>query len=250
MDPNDLINLVSASGIFLVAFLASAGGQSGAPGYLALMVVFGTPSYIQRPAALALAIVVAVVGTIRAFRSGFFNLRTFWPFVVGSVPGVLIAAGLDFRPVFYLVALALVLLYGAIRLFLGFTMMSERKTTVVPIQFAVPLGFGIGLLSGLAGVAGAIFLVSLLLLMSWAKTKEAIAVAAPFALVNAIIGFSFSNPIMAFVSGGLIYWVPAALIGAWIGTEVEIPPFLLIHLNRILSLLLLVAALRLVPAII
>lgn len=166
------------------------------------------------------------------------------------MPTVLLAASMNLRPLFYLTLLALVLLYGALRSFLGFGMMNEKKTTVVPIRFALPVGAGIGLLAGFSGVGGGIFLSPLLLRMRWAKTKEAFAVAAPFALVNSIIAFSLSNPIMPLMPADLIYWIPAVLIGAWIGNEVEISRGLLVQLKRILSFILVAAALKLIPAII
>lgn len=250
MDPTFPLTLLTAAGIFFVALLSSIGGQGGATGYLAIMVLYGMPAIIFRPTALALAIVVALISTIRSFRSGLFRWRTFWPLALASTPAVLLAASMNLRPVFYLTLLALVLLYGALRSFLGFGMMNEKKTTVVPLRFALALGAGIGLLAGFAGVGGGIFLSPLLLRMRWAKTKEAFAVAAPFALVNSIIGFSLSNPIMPLMPADLVYWIPAALIGAWIGNEVEVSPGLLVQLNRILSIILVAAALRLIPAII
>ena len=250
MDPNFILTLLTAAGIFFIAFLSSMGGQGGATGYLAIMVLFGMPAILFRPTALALAIVVALISTIRSFRSGFFRWRTFWPFALASMPAVLLAAIVNLRPVFYLMLLFLVLLYGALRSFLGFGMMNEKKTTLVPVRLALPVGAGIGLIAGFAGVGGGIFLSPLLLRMNWAKTKEAFAVAAPFALLNSIIAFSLSNPIMPLMVPDLVYWVPAALIGAWIGTEVQISPVLLVQFNRILSIILVAAALRLIPAII
>lgn len=250
MDPSFILTLLTAVGIFFVAFLSSIGGQGGATGYLAIMVLFGMPAIIFRPTALALAIVVALISTIRSFRSGFFRWRTFWPLALASMPAVLLAASITLRPFFYLTLLFLVLLYGALKSFLGFGTINEKKTTIIPIRFALPVGAGIGLIAGFAGVGGGIFLGPLLLRMNWARTKEAFAVAAPFALLNSIIAISLSNPMMPLVVPDLVYWVPAALIGAWIGTEVEISPFLLVQFNRILSIILVAAAVRLIPGII
>jgi uncharacterized membrane protein YfcA len=252
LDPAFILALVAAVAIFLMAAVYSHVGHSGAAGYLAILFLLASqlPPIFIKPTALFLAIPVALVATIRSFRSGVFSWRTFWPFAVGSAPVALITAALSVNFPYYLVIVAPVLIYAALRLFLGFGTLNEKKPTVVPIWIAVPAGAVIGLVAGLAGVGGAIFIVPLLLLMRWAKTNEAIAVAAPFALLNLVVAFFMSNPMYPFMVGDLIYWVPAALIGAWIGTEVEIQPVLIVQINRILALVLLAGALRLIPAII
>ena len=53
---------------------------------------------------------------------------------------------------------------------------------------AISLGAGLGLLSGLTGTGGGIFLTPLLLFMRWAKTKNAAAVSALFILANSTAG--------------------------------------------------------------
>ncbi|MDQ6808282.1 MAG: TSUP family transporter [Verrucomicrobiota bacterium] len=53
---------------------------------------------------------------------------------------------------------------------------------------ALASGAGLGLLAGLTGTGGGIFLAPLLLLMRWARTKTTGAVSALFILVNSISG--------------------------------------------------------------
>ena len=55
-----------------------------------------------------------------------------------------------------------------------------------PLGTALGAGAVIGLLSGLTGVGGGIFLSPLLILMKWADVKQTSAVSAAFILVNSI----------------------------------------------------------------
>jgi uncharacterized membrane protein YfcA len=78
----------------------------------------------------------------------------------------------------------------------------------------------LGLLSGLTGVGGGIFLSPLLLMLGWAGTKQTSAVAAPFILVNSIAGLAAglisgaaTLPAMTWILGGVV------LVGGWVGAE-------------------------------
>ena len=59
-----------------------------------------------------------------------------------------------------------------------------------PLGWAMLIGAAMGLLAGLTGVGGGIFLSPLLLMLGWAGTKQTSAVAAPFILVNSLAGLA------------------------------------------------------------
>ena len=88
----------------------------------------------------------------------------------------------------YKIVLGLVLLFAAFRLAWSFT----RRSEIVPpkIWMALILGAVIGLLSGLVGVGGGIFLTPVLLLMNWSETKTAAGVSALFIFVNSASGLA------------------------------------------------------------
>jgi uncharacterized membrane protein YfcA len=82
----------------------------------------------------------------------------------------------------------LVLLFAAYRLFHYTQPASATDMKTVPLPIAVGSGAGIGLLSGLTGVGGGIFLSPLLMFMRWADARHTAGVAAPFILANSIAG--------------------------------------------------------------
>jgi len=61
--------------IFVVALLYSTVGHAGASGYLAAMALFSISPLVMKPTALVLNILVAIIGTVRFYRAGFFS----WP---------------------------------------------------------------------------------------------------------------------------------------------------------------------------
>src|SRR5436309_8236890 len=212
------VTLLLAAFIFIVALLYSTVGHAGASGYLAAMALFGIAPAVMKPTALVLNILVACIGTVRFYRSGFFSWRTFWPFAAASIPMSFIGGAISLPDVIYKSIVGVVLLYSAVRLFFSAGGADNRETKLVPVWIALIVGGIVGLLSGLTGVGGGIFLSPILLLMHWARTKETSGVAVAFILVNSIAGLLGHVSSLALVPHEIIYWAPAAIIGGWIGT--------------------------------
>src|SRR5580765_2655797 len=96
--------------ILIAALLYSSVGHGGASGYLAAMALFGLAPTVMKPTALALNILVAVIGTVRFYRAGFFSWRTFWPFAVASIPASYIGGALTLPVPVYKSIVGIVLL--------------------------------------------------------------------------------------------------------------------------------------------
>ena len=139
----------------------------------------------MRPAALILNILVASIGTIRFYRAGCFSWSLFWPFALGAIPFAFVGGSLTLPSHIYKQVVGVILLFAAYRLIrkpIGDT----HKPVAIPL--ALLCGAGIGLLSGLTGTGGGIFLSPLLLFAGWAKTKQTAGVSVAFILVNSIAG--------------------------------------------------------------
>jgi uncharacterized membrane protein YfcA len=250
MDTALIITVLIAILILVVALLYSTVGHAGASGYLAVMALFGMAPIVMKPTALTLNIIVALIGTVRFYRAGFFSWRTFWPFAVASIPASFIGGSLTLPVSIYKSIVGVVLFYSAVRLFLSAGSGDKRKTTPVPIWMALILGAAIGLVSGLTGVGGGIFLSPVLLLMHWAKTKETSGVSAAFILVNSIAGLLGQISAISFIPSGIIYWAPAALVGGWIGTELGTQRLPISEIRKWLSVVLVLAGLKLMSEVI
>lgn len=242
--------LLIAALILVVAVLYSTVGHAGASGYLAAMALFGVTPAVMKPTALTLNIIVATVGTIRFTRAGFFSWRTFWPFAAASIPAAFIGGWLTLPASVYKGIVAVVLLYSAVRIFFSAKRADDDETHRVPIATALLWGAAIGLLSGLTGVGGGIFLSPLLLLMHWAKTKETAGVSVTFILVNSIAGlmghglFAHFAKVATLPRAALV-WGPLALIGGVIGTELGTRRLPIAGIRKWLSVVLVIAGAKL-----
>ena len=113
-------------------------------------------------------------------------------------------------------------------------------------KMAAPIGGGIGLLSGIVGVGGGIFLSPVLMLKKWATPKGAAATAALFVWVNSLAGLSgaaLSNQLVVDLEV-LLPFAGAVLVGGFVGSRygAEIAPQQMVR--KLLVIVLIVAAAR------
>jgi uncharacterized protein len=256
--------------ILLAAALYSSVGHGGASGYLAAMALFGLAPAVMRPTALCLNLLVSSLAAYRFRRAGHFRWRAFWPFALTSVPAAYAGGAIMLPATIYKQLVGLALLFAAVRLFIHarklrgahdaapldaaangrVTDTAEEKAggRDAPLRLALPLGAVLGLLSGMTGVGGGIFLSPLLLLAGWAGARQTAAVSAAFIFVNSAAGL-LGNPAGAgSVSAALPYFALAALAGGLVGTEFgsrRLPP---LWVRRLLAAVLVVAGLKLLLA--
>ena len=172
--------------IALVAFLYSAVGHAGASGYIAVLTLAGLTPAEVRPTALVLNVLVATLATFQFWRAGHFRWPLFWPFALLSIPAAYLGGSLPVPSEIFKPIVGGVLLLSAAR-FLVRT--SDRdRTSPPPLGVALATGAALGLLAGITGTGGGIFLTPVMLFAGWAKTKETAAVSAPFILVNSASG--------------------------------------------------------------
>lgn len=204
-----------------MAFLYSSVGHAGASGYIAVMVLFGFVASVIKPTALILNILVACIGTFQFWRAGHFAWSLFWPFALFSAPAAFLGGYLHLPSAIFRPLVGVVLWFSAIRLFFRRGDPAEVSPPARPVAMGV--GAGIGLLSGLTGTGGGIFLTPLLLFCRWANTRPAAAVSALFILVNSIAGlggyFSSGQPIPAFAWVLAIVAVAGGTVGSYLGSR-------------------------------
>lgn len=237
-----------AAGMLVAAFGYAAVGHGGASAYLAAMALAGIAPGEMRPVALALNIVVAAIGTYKFRRAGHFRWRLFWPFAAVSIPLAYLGGAITLPGHAYRVLVGLVLLYAGWQLWQSGRAGAEmRALREPPLARAMAVGAALGLLSGLTGVGGGIFLSPLLLVLGWAGTKQTSAVAAPFILVNSIAGLAAGFAAgTAQLPAYVAFLVPAVIAGGWLGAEYGSRRFANPMVRRILAVVLAVAGAKMV----
>ena len=242
--------LLLATFFFVAALLYASVGHAGASAYLAIMALSGVAPDVARPTALALNIVVATWVTFRFWRGGYISGRALLPFLIGSIPLAFLGGSLPVAPALYKKLVGIVLLFAAA----GMALTARRAAAAdtgrarpqVPTVPAVGIGAGIGLLSGLTGTGGGIFLSPVLLFAGWAETRAASGLAAPFILGNSIAGLAGNVSRLASLPSTLPIWIVAVVLGAVLGSELGNRRAPTMLLRRALSVVLVVAGFKLI----
>jgi uncharacterized membrane protein YfcA len=233
--------------IFAAAALYSSVGHAGASGYIAAMALLGVAPAVMKPTALCLNILVATIATFRFQRAGCFRWRTFYPFALTSIPFAFIGGALQLPTTVYKQIVGLALLFAAYRLFRRtFVKTDQTETHDAPVVVALLLGALIGLLSGLTGVGGGIFLSPVLLLMNWADARRTAGVSAAFILVNSVAGLAGNFASVKSLPTTIPYLAAAALVGGLIGAELGSRRLAGTTIRRVLALVLIVASVKLI----
>jgi uncharacterized protein len=237
--------LILAALFLLAALLYASVGHAGASGYLAAMALIGVAPAAMRPTALVLNLLVASMATVRFSRAGLFSWRLFWPFALGSVPLAYIGGGITLPGHWYRPLVGVILWLAALRLILNFRV-GSGETHPPPRVLAVLCGAAIGLLAGLTGTGGGIFLSPLLLFMVWAETKQTGGVAAAFILVNSAAGLAGNPGSVANLPSQFPIWAVAVVVGGFIGADLGSRRIGTPMFKRLLGLVLVVAGIKLV----
>jgi uncharacterized membrane protein YfcA len=237
--------LLLAACMFLGAVLYTSVGHAGASAYIALMALFGVAPAVMRPTALALNVLVASLTSFRYLRAGLFRWRTVYPFLLGAIPLAVVGGSIQLPGAYYRPIVGVVLLIGAVRLLWPGEITTNRDPRDPPIWAGIIGGAGIGLLSGLTGTGGGIFLSPLLLFMGWSATKPTSGVAAVFILCNSIAGLVGNIAIVKALPPNLPIYATAVLLGAIIGTTFGIR-FATPMILKALGLVLVIPGLKLI----
>ena len=230
--------------VFLVAMVYASVGHGGASGYLAAVSLLGYDPVHMASSALVLNLFVAGLAFLAFRRAGHFSWSLTWPFLLASVPAAAVGGWLPVAGHAYHGLLAAVLLFAAARLWLrmpdraGADQEPRRRT-------ALSIGAGIGLLSGVVGVGGGIFLSPLLVLRRWADAKRTAATSAVFIVLNSLAGVAGRVMAGRFETGSMLPLIVAASVGGAVGSRLGATCVPNPWLCRILGVVLGVAAVKL-----
>ena len=239
--------VVLAALVFAAALFYSAVGNAGASGYLAVMALVGVTPAAMKPTALVLNILVAAIAAVKFHRAGLFSWSRLLPFAVTSVPCSFVGGYILLPGRAYNIIVGLILLFAALLLLRRANAADEQPAAKrIPLWAALVSGAVIGLLSGLTGTGGGIFLSPLMLFMGWAETRQALGLSAAFILLNSIAGLSGNVSSVGALPGSIYVLAPAAIVGGYVGAEYGSKRIAGANLRRLLALILIIAGLKLI----
>ena len=175
---------------FVTAILYSSVGFGGGSTYLALLLVWDIPYYIFPIIALLCNIIVVTGNSFNYIRSGNHNFKLLIPFLIGSVPLAFIGGTLKIEKDIFEILLFFVLLIAGILLLINNKSYENNNLITKKINITISLFIGsvLGLISGIVGIGGGIFLSPILFLLKAEKPKIIVTTASLFILVNSISG--------------------------------------------------------------
>ena len=239
----ELVALLALS-LLAIAFLYSSVGHAGASGYIAVMSLFSMAPTEIKPTVLALNILVASIGSWQFWRAGHFSWPLFWPFALLSIPCSYLGGYLNLPSRAFNILVGIVLLLSAARFLIRSPIELEPHPPSKPVAYGV--GAGLGLLAGLTGTGGGIFLTPLVILMRWARIKTASAISALFILVNSVAGLLGNiSSTKSFPTFALPLAV-AVIIGGSAGSYLGSQRFPHVTIKRLLAMVLIIAGSKLI----
>ena len=231
---------------FTAALYASVGFGGGST-YTALLILFGIPLVLVPVISLACNIVVVSGGTLRFARVGAVPWAKALPLVVVAAPLAFLGGLIPIKEGLLVWLLGGSLLATAMVLLVQ---PQSARTIMVPRAVLYPVAGALGLLAGMVGIGGGIFLAPILHLVRWAEARQVAATASLFILVNSLFGLAgqlVKGLGTTMMQGFAAHWplLVAVLIGGTIGSHVAVRLANPAQLRRLTALLVGFVALRL-----
>ena len=242
IETNLILILVPA--IFAAAVLYSSVGHGGASGYLAVMALAGLAPAAMKPAVLTMNIFVTILVFARLYRAGHFKASLFAPFALASMPMAFIGGTMTIEANLFRVIIGAALLLAAIRMFVH--PKAHEKRGEPNWLVAAPIGAILGLVAGLTGVGGGIYLSPIVLLLGWTNMRESAAIAAAFILLNSVAGLAGFLASGGGWPQGMPYFIAAAVLGGAVGSELGARSASPKNLRYLLGVVLLVAGAKMI----
>ena len=233
---------------FVTAILYSSVGFGGGSTYLAILLIWDVPYYIFPVLALFCNIIVVTGNSINYIKAGNHNFKLLLPFLIGSIPFAFIGGTLIIEKQTFEILLFLILSIAGLLLLINNKAYEEKKIQVKKLNYFIAIFVGslLGLISGLIGIGGGIFLSPILFLLKADKPKNIVTTASLFILINSISGI-FGQLTKENMINELTSYFPlflAVLIGGLIGNFLNLKIFSSRTLALITSILVILVAFR------
>ena len=227
---------------FIVAFIYSSVGLGGGSSYTALMALFGLNILAIPIISLTLNLFVTSVGSFNFIRNKHARARLILPFLITSIPSAYLGGALTLpKEIFYWVLL-ISLIFVALRIyFWKDTTLSLNLRQKEKIGISLLAGSALGIVAGIVGIGGGVYLVPLIIILGLGTEKEAAACGAIFIWLNSFSGLLSRfqhNPI------DLTHYIPlivAVLAGGALGSFMGSAKFSPRVMEKMLGAIILVA---------
>ena len=235
--------------LFLItAILYSSVGFGGGSTYLALLLIWEIPYFIFPVIALICNIIVVTGNSFNYIRAGNHNIKLLIPFLIGSIPFAFIGGTLIINKEIFEILLFIVLSIAGLLLLINNKSYEQKKIVIKKLNFLISIFIGsiLGLVSGIVGIGGGIFLSPILFLLKADYPKNIVTTASLFILINSISGIFGQLTKENVINDVSSYWplFGSVFLGGLLGNYLNLKIFSSRILAFITSLLVLFVAVR------
>ena len=233
---------------FITAILYSSVGFGGGSTYLALLLIWDIPYYIFPVIALLCNIIVVSGNSINYIRAGNHNFKLLIPFLIGSIPFAFFGGTLKIDKEIFEILLFFVLSIAGVMLLINNKSYENGNLIIKKLNsiYSFVIGSMLGLISGIVGIGGGIFLSPILFLLKAEKPKIIATTASLFILINSISGvlgqFTKDNTFSELTSYWPLFF--SVLVGGYIGNYLNLKIFSNRTLTIMTSLLVIFVSVR------
>ena len=243
-------------GIALIAFLYSIVGHAGASGYIACMVIFDEPVSLIKPTALILNLAASTLNSIRFCGDGhlkkYILVNFLIPILLVSIPSTIIGGNLNITDTLLRYFLSLILFLSGIRFLITSLIIKNNTITDYKLPSKIVIFFTgsiLGLLSGITGTGGGIFLTPLSILLKWMPLKTTAAASSVFIFFNSLVGIitwqTINNSSKINVTSNIFLHLIIVLFFAFCGSSLGSRTFDDNFIKKIISFILFLASFKL-----
>ena len=178
-----------AAVFFVIAFAYSSVGLGGGSSYTALMAILSFNALAIPMVSLTLNLLVTIIGSFNFIRYKHARFKLILPFLISSIPMAYVGGALQLpKEVFYWLLLVS-LIFVALRIyFMSNTVLNLNLSSSGKLIVSLISGGLLGLIAGIVGIGGGIYLVPLIIILGLGTTKEAAACGVIFICLNSISG--------------------------------------------------------------
>ena len=245
--------LVIAALFLLAAAAYSSVGFGGGSTYNALLILSGMDYRLVPAIALSCNVLVVSGGIYHYWRAGYLTIGQLLPFIVLSVPMAWLGGSLVVSEQVFVGLLGFSLLVAATQMLTKplVTPASANNSVARYWLIATPVGGFIGLLAGITGIGGGVFLAPIIYFLHLAPSRPVAGITSGFILVNSIAGLSGQlmkagdySPMQDWIQAWPLF--VAVLIGGQIGSHLGAYHLPETWVKRLTAVLMLYVAVRLI----
>jgi uncharacterized protein len=230
----------------VAAALYASVGHGGSSAYQAIMAMLAIEQVVARPTALTLNLFVAAIAWWHFRRTDAFNLRLLLILGASAIPMAFLGGQFELPANWYKPMVGIVLIIAAGQLLWRPAALRAGDPAPPPVPILVATGAAMGLLAGLTGTGGGIFLSPLLILAGWAGVRETAGVAAAFIFVNSAAGLAGNLSSFGRLPDAMPLFIGVVIVGGWLGSWLSSTRLQRAAILRLLSVVMAIAGVKLV----